>query len=410
MTRELIIKIYIDKIYLTKQHYFSLSDTNLGGKLLFTSRSEIYFRVRATISGNETLIISVLNYNEVSINEFETQNFELSVRFLTFEKLDWNLLQPLLSSYQKNKLQPLCTNLELPKPDNEWKNNTKAFSKEKYTRPVSTTGLETTESFAKAFDEITFYDGYVSFEQSIAGHSEPYTIKIENPELRQEFNYIKYYFEKHFKTKKINVTATMSFMDSGVSVTAVSPEIAEINSGVIESVKTNRTLLLKNIDYTPEIGKTILDEDELFELLDKSNTERNIFEQTPEDIINTLINQNGIRNKEQLKYLSKEIQLHNEKIRFTLKPIFGFLFSAQGNVKKHYVWELLNTNATYIWSLDEHLGFNLVENELNVIRQIGRQKYRALDKNELENNGLEFNLVFHKVKSVEVGFEIWKGN
>ena len=202
------------------------------------------------------------------------------------------------------------------------------------------------------------------------------------------------------------------FLDSGTVVSCISPEISSINSEVIESVKVNRTLLLKNIDYSSAKEQTIYSSDELFAMLNKDSSEINVFNQSADEIINELLNQNDIRNKEQLIFLSKEMQSDKSKIHFTLKPIFGFLFLHEAKGKQHYIWELLNSHATYIWSINnpEQSGYWEIENELNIIRQSGRQAYRNAEKKDLQKKGLNFKVISHKLKahSENSGFLRWK--
>ncbi len=68
------------------------------------------------------------------------------------------------------------------------------------------------------------------------------------------------------------------------------------------------------------------------------------------DILSLLAKQKHIRNQKQLDYLASVKQSADHVIRFSLKPLFGFIFCVSGQDMNHFCWELLNSNATYIWS------------------------------------------------------------
>lgn len=77
----------------------------------------------------------------------------------------------------------------------------------------------------------------------------------------------------------------------------------------------------------------------------------------------------------------------------------------------HFIWELLNTHATYIWSI-ERKGYSLenklklIEREVNFIRENGRNIYL----NSKKNADLIFNKINHENSETGVidGFPKWK--
>ncbi len=120
---------------------------------------------------------------------------------------------------------------------------------------------------------------------------------------------------------------------------------------------------------------------------------------TPEDIFNPFDNENlgtnsinekellehimiwkDIRNKKQIEYLAGALHEKDEKIRFTLTPQFGFLFVVKGHQMTHYIWEMLNTHATYIWGFDpvdwsKEKQLSKIEVIIAFIRNHGRDTY-----------------------------------
>ena len=71
------------------------------------------------------------------------------------------------------------------------------------------------------------------------------------------------------------------------------------------------------------------------------------------EIIDTLLQEKtNLKNQKQLMYLSGAIQSGTDKIRFTLEPKFGFLFTFNKDGVNHYCWELLQSHASYIWTIN----------------------------------------------------------
>jgi len=100
----------------------------------------------------------------------------------------------------------------------------------------------------------------------------------------------------------------------------------------------------------------------------------------------------------QLAYLAGTKQSQNHKLRYTLNPNFGFLFLIEGAKNKHFVWELLNSHATYIWSIDKSvkeikLQFKRVESIINMIRTSGRGNYKRAFRNNHQDNDLVFRVI-----------------
>ena len=98
-------------------------------------------------------------------------------------------------------------------------------------------------------------------------------------------------------------------------------------------------------------------------------------------------------------------------LRFTLSPKFGFLFYVEGKEMDHFIWELLNSHATYIWSIQKELTslenkLKLIEREVNFIRGNGRRIYLNSEKTE----DLIFNKINHENSETGVvdGFPKWK--
>lgn len=117
------------------------------------------------------------------------------------------------------------------------------------------------------------------------------------------------------------------------------------------------------------------------------------------------------KNIRQLEYLSKDKHTLNEKLRFTLKPHFGFLFKVETPTKQFFFWELLNSHATYVWEkeINDSDFYELVEQEISFIKTNGREEYRSYYKNLLLKP-FRFYIIEHEGADFteEERFQTWK--
>jgi len=83
------------------------------------------------------------------------------------------------------------------------------------------------------------------------------------------------------------------------------------------------------------------------------------------------------------------------------------VFLLEGEEQYHVVLETLDTEeATYIWHIEKdnfHIHLNQINNDLNIIRNNGRQYF-------LENPPVTFSRILHDYSDEKKGYIIWKGN
>lgn len=134
---------------------------------------------------------------------------------------------------------------------------------------------------------------------------------------------------------------------------ATSKDIDRIDQNLIEGVKVQRTLEITKCIRPRDLDKALFTSDDLYSLDRTNDLEGNIFKQTEKDILNLLIEKSDVRNKRELTYLSGSMQSLNYRIRFTNHPNFGFIFLTEGELNNHFIWELLNSHATYVWTIEK---------------------------------------------------------
>ena len=92
--------------------------------------------------------------------------------------------------------------------------------------------------------------------------------------------------------------------------------------------------------------------------------------------------------------------------------MFGFVFSASAN-NECFVWELLNSHATYIWkNINFENSFDLskvVEEAIITIKNVGREPYKKY-YNSIELPTYDFRVIDHSLNNLtdEERFNEWK--
>jgi superfamily II DNA or RNA helicase len=250
-----------------------------------------------------------------------------------------------------------------------------------------------------AIEDLAFGYGYVSFEYNDIGNNLRLDFEIENEEFRIEFEVLKPYFIKVLKSKTalIDIYAEI---ENGVilSQLAVSSDIENINKEIVESVKF-QFLDKSFIRQTSSTKQNILTTNEL-------TKNQNIYENS-EVILENLMNRKQYKHSKYIQFLAEKHERNVMKLRFVLQP-FSFVFLISGEKNYHIVLETLDTEeATYIWHTEKNKSVLIdtikqIDNELNIIREKGRQVY-------LETNPQSFSKIVHDYSNDDKGFVIWKG-
>lgn len=420
-----LIKISKNKIYFTNDVYVSLNQTNFPeGSLSFRQHLDIYLEVELSNYDltQKALEIKIIDYSPQNINSFNDQKLKKSINQLIFKELEWSKLQSLLSSFLFTlpKKIPDAFKKEIAKinlDDGSQKINTENTKKSVINNneslmfgQVEIEIITKEVSFEVLFSEAQFHLGYISIVKNFHFFNHPIEFKINNSLILSEYDYIKNYFSNYYKSDSFNISAIIKTKgDEILSIDCHSKMIENIDEKIIENVKTVRTLNLSKIETSTEKEKSIYNADEILSKLDNSN---NIFNQSEIEILNTIIESKSPRNIKQLVYLSGEKHESSKKIRFTLNPLFGFVFFISGVKKNHICWELLDSHATYLWSFDKELSIEsqiqFSELNINTIRDIGRMKYRSLIKSKQININSIFNVINHSKSKSKDDFEIWR--
>lgn len=424
-----ILKISNNIFYFTPEICIDISKVNLSkGEIRFRSNGDIYLTVEVKSFNNETksLFVKIIDYNPKDISGFIKQTTTSEIKRIYFEPVIWTEIEPLLSVHVKSKF--IRENLII---DNSHAIQTGGSRKEKHSTTydalnyhISKGYLEANpvtkdvdEEFYISYEDATFELGFGSFMYKSKALKTTVNLKIENSYILPEFDIIKKFFPKALGGhKKFKVKAIYSLSNNTIkSGQASSEEIERINDAIIESIENIRILNLTTKPIVRHPDKSLFTTDDILINFEQNLTKGTDPNFTDSEILKTILENQEVRNAKHLQYLSGSAHSPKQKLRFTLKPLFGFLFFIEGETKNHYCWELLNSHATYLWSFDKlesdiAFQYKRIEETINTIRDLKREKYKSAYRANQIDSDLVFSAVEHSnINSGLVdGFVEWK--
>lgn len=438
-----IICIKKQGIYFTPQDFMPLGQTNIPEDAIrFRTHEDIFWEVELINYDprENSLIIEITDYTPEDITSFYRQTIKKTIKKLKIKSLRWSAIERSLSYYQKSALLPLLEDepitpihpsqtqisavdededfmeddFQEDDEDEEFEVHEPFLGPMIKREPIKT---EKTIKFAFPWVEVQFHPGYVSLTKNQKDFNEPLFMRIYNPHLVPEFFYLLPFFEKLFKRKTLDVTAKIFMEDYEiVDIQAHSPQLNRINDQVIDQIKGMRLMKISGEHLSPK-DKSFFTPEDILEELEKLEPELgNRFLPDPEHLLNEFLLLKGARNAKQIMYLAGKLQQVNQKIRFSLEPYFGFVFVIEGQKMRHFCWELLDSMATYLWSIDKNLysvewQLNTVEELVNLVRTLGRNRYRQEWRLQQQvNEQFTFQVIDHEhINSALVdGFVYWK--
>lgn len=421
-TKNLIIKVENDRILFNSASSITRQQTNIpdSSSMRFRSHKDIYWEVEMLKYDheNKVLYVKILNYDLSDISKFSEQEQKEEIERIEFiGHFHWKRLEPLLGSYTKSRFKAQLYEEDTTPPiprsglNNRPPNSSSSvISKTNFFHYLGPAEKTINVNFRVGFKDVTFINEFVQFNKLIKEVAQAIDFQISNAYVRIEFEHIKPWFPKILKTKTINVEAAITYLGSEIkSIIARSPEIDRITPEVISKIKYQRTneITKKRKD---SISKELYTKEEIL----PESVGSSPLAQTDQDILALLSGEKNIRNKKELAYLSKELQSTTHPIRYTLYPNFGFLFLVQGAERNHFVWELLESHATYIWSIsrsDKGIAtqYARLESILSWIRDNGRESYKQDYKDKKRDQDIVFLPVSHNVTdNTQIEFLEWK--
>ncbi len=382
--RHRIILIDTRGIALTPGMHLAWSDTNLPPSA-FTVHPRAAFPWKVLLKSydrdRQHLVVLVTDYYPADAEAFAAQQLKQPVKSLEFELLDWYYLAGFLAAFKKAALQPFISDSqEVYLPDQ----NERRY---RYQLRVP-------------FRDMRFIAGAVCFTAGLPALSEPVEIEVANPHIVPEFEFIRSYFANALGTRKLEVRVDLTLCGDRIQhLSGHSKQIEEIDDKMVSTLKNSRVLGLSKPPKVVVVDKHLFNADEIFDQY-YDEPDPNLFHQNAHDIIRDLTAQGVVRNRKQLEYLAGRKQRSDQKILMTLAPHFGFMFITSGQQENHFIWELINSHATYVWSFPGTKSFESplkkVEQIIGMIREQGREQYKSYYQTDLAALPYRFNTVVHR--------------
>ena len=353
--------------------------TNLpAGAFRLPEHRPIYWELAMQSFEAKTLFVVVADY-EAAPNSFDPDRQARSeLMALHFLPLDGTRLRAQLTYYEIARLarhllpeEPLGS-----EPEAAPKVPLQGVKEDAFRRPVR---------FSVPLLDLNLRNGYATGSVELPAVPDALDFTIRNDRLLQEFDAIKAFFVRRLKRSTVRVSATLRHDDDrGFFLEgASSPDMDRIDDAMIQILRTRSLRDLLNGTSVRSVDKQLFTPEDLFESLEDERLGRATLPDEGLDLLNAILEARQVRNARQLSFLAGQLQAAGEPMRFVLRPQFGFVFLARGQDANHYILELLNSNATYGWSLPagpktaaEEL--QTIETELGKVADLGRQQYRRL--------------------------------
>ncbi len=390
--KHIILQINNTGVYYNSTEFVDWKNTNFPDKDCFgiSEARKIYWLVEmknySKITGS--LVVEVKQYTNLDSSNFKDQQPKSAINAIQFNQLDWEQLKSIFNYYKSQQFEETDLNF---------------LAKEKTINTPEPIEEHLQFEFDQSLAKITFKMGYVETEKRLKGVSNKTLIKIYNPHIIPEFEYIKFYFSKIFGSRRIKIKGSIADKNDRSTYKFTSPEIASIDESMINGIK--RLEVKRKISKPPIIAvdKSLFTPEEYFDGFE--GEKGNNIRKSDQELLKEILELKGVRNKKQLQYIAGSLQSENERIHFTLTPQFGFLFYVAGEDMHHYIWELLDSHATYLWSKDKEYSrtdfLKLVSRKINYIRDQGRTSYLSHEHNE--------ELIFSKINHDSAGSALIDG-
>ncbi len=404
------MKLDSSSIYVNDVLRLSYKQSNLPIKNL-TFKSERLIHLEAEqVSFNKatgTLRVKVVDYYPSNTSSFDSVPPKYQIMFLEFEKMDWQKFGNAFSGYTitdqfKNcfyNLFPIRSSslVKKARPNPFFKTDSVPFETQKEF------------SFKVKFEDAKFENGSITFQAKLKSLKDVTDFRIINETLKSEFENVKPWFIKKIG-KSFNVRCVVKYINLElVEINAFSKDIDSIDGEMIANIKSHQVSRLEKFTLQKGKAKSVYNYEEVVELLEHKET--NLLGLSADEIIQIVISNGRAKNQKQLEYLSREKQPLERKLLFTLKPFFGFLFTVENQKTQIYIWELLNSHATYVWgkTASDSKFHETVEHEISYIQTNGRSAYKSYYKN-LPVHDYKFHLIEHAGMELteEERFQLWK--
>lgn len=371
-SKKIIIKFQDERIWFDSKESIEIQATNLpDDNCTLTSRPFYWEIIPKTFNKNKgTLEVAISNFNPKVSSPWIGSCPKYRITSINFHNLNWDDFSLFVSSYN---------------------------NKAKLSMPSSSTKMESARFHEVTLTErirlmdLKFEKGHVSFDKCFSWASDEQLIKIHNPHIFPQLKLLLPYLIKLLKKKTINVELKIGRENGKTTyINAISKDIDKINQESLQVIKvfqlddTRKKLRDSNMQNIFNPPPQIID-DIILGNIDSFERE----------LLFSILSKEEVRNKHQLNHLSSLLS-DKQKLFLTIDPQFGFVFRIEGEEMIHFIWELVNSHATYIWSFPKDITptsqLQRIEEEFAVLTQHGRSYYKSYFEN---SDALFLNIVNH---------------
>lgn len=380
--KTIVFKISNQGVHYSTTGLLPWSATNLPeGAFRFSERKDIYWEVE--MLGYEAhearLQVQVMDYEADQVNFAPDRRMKRPVEGLHFEALDAEAFKAQLSYYRARALSGVLRESSTSEKASTapaappLSSNQHSEISDQFSRPIG---------FAYPILDLTFANGGVKGKADLPGLVDTLPFKIINDHIVAEFDAIKPFFVRALKRQTIRVATQLRFVDGEPELgVATSPQIASINEEMLELFRARAVKSLLNFDPIKTVDKSLFTPEDVFDSLDDDALGRATLPHDGHDLLAEILRHKTVRNARQLEFLAGRLHEADAKLRYVLSPDFGFVFLAEGQDARHFILELLDSHATYVWSLPKDWKslpeqYRAVEREIAAIGTMGRSQYR----------------------------------
>ena len=375
--KTITFKVSNSGLYFSSNGVIPWSETNLpAGDFRFSERTDIYWKVEMLAYDKHTarLRVQVLDFEAGEDGFDPVREMRSPVRTLEFTPLEEEPFKAQLSYYKAGVLNGILRRESgAGKP---------ALHPARAPKKEAATNVGQAVSFTFPLLDLTFANGGVKGTVDLPGVNEPLPFRIINDHIVAEFEAIKPYFVKALKRQTVKVSTTLRFVDGEPKLgRATSPQIGRINNDLLELFRARAVKSLLNFDPVKTVDKSLFTPEDVFASLDDDALGKATLPHDGHDLLAEILRHKKVRNARQLEFLAGTLHEADTRLRYVLSPTFGFVFLAGGQDANHFILELLDSHATYVWSIPKDwenraAQFRSVEREIAAISTLGRGQYR----------------------------------
>lgn len=355
----LYLRLYRDRIHFNEEMQLLASATSLPTDHCRLVDRVVWWQVEMQRYDRESaeLTIEVVDY-AASPQEAEAawreQSAKEAVRALHFTGLRWEALLPCLAYYDQTAKRLIMDQQgEMP----------------------ADKGPIIRLQHRVRLAELECGTGWFAYEKAVRWSVDPLRVQVSNAHAIPQLNYVKSFLARQIGKKTVIVDLKLQRIDGVLTIiSAQSADLQKIGADILVILRGWQVDQLQRQAKPQWSDNNLLPDVADIDLADLGN-----IDSLERDLLYYFIDQEDVRNARQLQYLA-DLMADTYPLMLTVQPQVGFVFVVIGEEMVHCIWELIDSHATYVWSMPGRPSSQrcrqVLEREFAVITQHGRRHYR----------------------------------